>query len=239
MWRALLILGLAARALFGQAGPQFEAASVKASAGSGTDIRGGPGTADPGLFTCHNFPLSALIARAYDLQSYQLAGPAWLDQARFDVTARVPAGAMAEQFRLMLQDLLARRFHLATHEERREMRVWELTVGAGGAKLKERGEAGESGIGGSADGGVTRRMAGWPVATMAAWFQTVVREPVLDETGLTGRYDATLHYFPEGDASGPDFFQAIERQLGLKLTRVRREMAVRVVDRVERAPVEN
>src|SRR6185369_276003 len=99
--------------------------------------RGGPGTPDPGRYTTENMSLSNLISTAYDLKRYQYSGPSWLDGERFDIVAKVPEGATKEQFRVMLQNLLAERFKVAVHREKKEMQVYELLVAKGGLKIKE------------------------------------------------------------------------------------------------------
>jgi len=99
--------------------------------------QGGPGGTDPGRLSCQNVSLSNFISTAYNLNRYQFTFPAWMDDARFDITAKVPAGATREQFRSMEQNLLAERFKLAIHYEKKEMPVYELTVGKNGPKLKE------------------------------------------------------------------------------------------------------
>lgn len=120
----------------------FEVASVKPSAPpeGGRMVmgaRGGPGSADPIRFTASNFSLSSLISMAYDLKPYELSAPSWLNGERFDIVAKVPPGATREQFRLMLQNLLAERFKLVIHRETKELPIFELVVGKGGPKFKE------------------------------------------------------------------------------------------------------
>lgn len=120
----------------------FEVASIKPSAPPEggrmfMGARGGPGTADPIRFTASNFNLTSLISMAYDLKPYELSAPSWLNGERFDITAKVPPGATREQFRLMLQNLLAERFKLVIHRETKELPMFELVVGKGGPKFKE------------------------------------------------------------------------------------------------------
>lgn len=98
---------------------------------------GGPGSKDPGLFTCQNYSLSGLILMAYDLKRYQLAAPDWLSSAKFDITAKVPEGATRSAFRQMLQSLLAERFKLAAHTEVRDLPVYELVIAKNGPTFKE------------------------------------------------------------------------------------------------------
>lgn len=99
--------------------------------------QGGPGSTDPGRLSCQNVSLSNFISTAYNLKRYQFAFPAWMDDARFDITAKAPAGATKEQLRSMEQNLLAERFKLVIHYEKKEMTVYELIVGKNGPKLKE------------------------------------------------------------------------------------------------------
>jgi uncharacterized protein (TIGR03435 family) len=100
-------------------------------------MSGGPETGDPGRFTTVNMSLSSLVSLAYNLKRYEYSGPSWMDSERFDIVAKVPLGATKEQFRVMLQNLLADRFKLAIHREKKDMQVYELVVGKNGSKLKE------------------------------------------------------------------------------------------------------
>jgi uncharacterized protein (TIGR03435 family) len=100
-------------------------------------IRGGPGTPDPERWTFTNMSLQDLIRTAYDVKPYQVSGPAWLESARFDVTAKVPAGATAQQSRLMLQNLLSERFKLVLHHSAKDAPIYALVVAKNGPKLKE------------------------------------------------------------------------------------------------------
>ena len=130
---------------FGQAsaqGPTFEVASVKVSPPStdGRVIRGsggGPGSTDPGTFTASNMPLKPLLVRAYNVKTYQIEGPEWLDSDGFDITAKIRPGATVEEFRVMLQNLLAERFGVVVRRENKQIPVYALIVGKGGHKMKE------------------------------------------------------------------------------------------------------
>jgi uncharacterized protein (TIGR03435 family) len=120
----------------------FDVASIKPAAQQpmgrmmmGT--RGGPGTSDPGQVRFMNMSLDLLIANAYDVKTYQISGPSWMGGARFDVTAKVPEGATKEQYQVMLQNLLADRFKLVAHKEKKQLPIYALMIGKGGPKLKE------------------------------------------------------------------------------------------------------
>jgi len=121
---------------------ELEAASVKTAQSDSAaariqGMRGGPGSGDPGLFRCTNCTLRPLLLRAYDLRPYDLVGPPSIDGDQYDIAAKIPPGTTKEDFNLMLQDLLVKRFGLATHKETRIMPIYELVVAKGGSKLKE------------------------------------------------------------------------------------------------------
>jgi uncharacterized protein (TIGR03435 family) len=80
--------------------------------------------------------MRVLLLRAYDVKSYQLSGPAWMDTERYEIAAKIPAGATKEQVPGMLQALLTERFHGAVHRESSELSVYGLVVAKGGPKLK-------------------------------------------------------------------------------------------------------
>jgi len=74
---------------------------------------------------------------AYDVKSLQIQGPAWLDTQRFDLNATMPPETTKEQFRSMLQNLLAERFKLTIHRETKELPMYSLAVARNGPKMKE------------------------------------------------------------------------------------------------------
>jgi uncharacterized protein (TIGR03435 family) len=77
-----------------------------------------------------------LLKRAYNLGPGQIIGPNWLDTRRYDIVARLPERADAEALRPMLQDLLAERFQMTLHREKKTLPVYRLTVAKDGSKLK-------------------------------------------------------------------------------------------------------
>src|ERR1035438_4799324 len=148
MQRAILAAGLIifiSCTAFGQAAaesPTFEVASVKPAEPQPPGqmrirMSGGPGTADPGQLTYTNVALKDVLMNAYGVKGDQINGPKWLDSERFDIAAKIPEGATKEQFKLMLQNLLAERFKLTLHHETKELPMYALVVGKGGSKLKE------------------------------------------------------------------------------------------------------
>jgi uncharacterized protein (TIGR03435 family) len=122
---------------------KFDAASVKPAVPIPDGPRliiqpptGGPGTKDPGRIHYPNMSLRQLLTNAYDVKAFQIGGPPWLDTERFDVDATMPADTTKEQFRVMLQNLLADRFKAAVHRETKELPVYSLEVTKGGSKLQ-------------------------------------------------------------------------------------------------------
>lgn len=81
--------------------------------------------------------LKDLIANAYKVKGYQITGPAWLANERFDIVAKMPDGAQKDDAPAMLQALLVERFKLAVHRDQQEHPVLALVIGKGGPKLKE------------------------------------------------------------------------------------------------------
>lgn len=207
-------------AAFGQS---FEAASVKAVPQSNTLVRSSM-RGDPGQITYTNVTLSAIIQRAYDVKPFQVSGPEWISARRYSVVAKIPAGATREQLGPMLQSLLAERFQLALHRQTRELPGFELAVGKNGAKLKpstesETGPAAEETSPPKTDAsgfpqldhpglammeGVRGRAVvsfltarAQPVAALVELLSKEFRLPILDKTGLKGRFDFTLEFAPQ------------------------------------------
>jgi uncharacterized protein (TIGR03435 family) len=273
---SLVIVCIGVSAVFAQS---FEVASIKPAApvqGSRIMIgsRGGPGTADPGQMTFTNASIEDLIESAYNVKSYQITGPAWLESARFDVIARVPAGTTKEQSRIMMQNLLADRFKLVVHHSSKEASVYALVVAKGGLKLKE--SANETAAApGTVPGGMTMMIAPGGKMRMAATGTTIAKfldalgmqldRPIIDATGLTGKYDITLDFAPDpailqakmaamGVAPPPGLvqdsgtqdpngaatiFSALPDQLGLRLEARKGPVDLLVVDSVQKTPTEN
>jgi uncharacterized protein (TIGR03435 family) len=263
---------LAALALHAQS-PTFEVASVKLAAPPDprrieVGARGGPGTKDPGRWSCKNMRLQDLIVLAYDVQPYQISGPSWLVGDRFDIDANVAPAATKADLRLMIQNLLAERFRLQLHREQKETATFELVVAKSGPKLTESPpreggtplpnlggplETGKDGfpvlppgvpIMVSRGGRVKRVAVGETMEALASMLARQVARQVTDRTGLAGKYDFTLFWaMPgrggEGEDLGPSLMTALQEQLGLRLETRNGPMEVLAIDRVEKRPTEN
>lgn len=148
MLRAIMRAGLvvftscAALAQSAEGPPAFDVASVKPAPPPAPGrfrvmMSGGPGSADPGQLTYTNVTLKNVLMNAYGVKGYQISGPSWLDSERYDIAAKIPKGATKEQFMLMLQNLLAERFKLTLHREKKDLPMYALVVGKNGPKMKE------------------------------------------------------------------------------------------------------
>ena len=130
----------------------FDAASVKPakppveSSGNGVSIarkqpgrnrRGGPGTDDPSRFYAPDTTLQTLLVEAYDVGYFQVQGPEWLSEERFDIEATMPPHTTKMQFHAMLQNLLIERFKMSTHSERWDLPCYALVVAKKPPKLKQ------------------------------------------------------------------------------------------------------
>ena len=251
--------------------PTFEVASVKPNIDASGKMQ--TVTRPGGVYVAVNTPLRLLIADAYignqpGAIDRVVGGPAWVQSARYDITAKAarefrptPPGPPAEML-LMIRALLEDRFKLKVHREPRELPAYELVVVRAGATGLRKSDVDCDAL--FAAGQVTRPEAGirprcgvsngpvgptgdigliagaFAMSQFAQFLQRVGR-PVIDKTGLTGRYDFDLAFAPiapstgdtPSDPSRPTIFIALEEQLGLKLQSTKGPLDVIVIDSIE------
>jgi uncharacterized protein (TIGR03435 family) len=210
-----------------------------------------------------NLPLQDLIVQAYGLVlSDQIVGlPNWANSGRFDIEAKVASADVAafrkltlDQIRSMGRPILADRFKLAGHEEKRVLPLYALVVAKDGPKLNPSTLSGEDrnaqtgiigmGHASSANGTGMNQLTARGV-TMERLASTLSQQGlgrvVLDNTGLTDRYDFKLTWAPENvaadtnstDISAPSIFTAVSEQLGLKLEPQKGPVPILVIDHIE------
>jgi uncharacterized protein (TIGR03435 family) len=113
----------------------FDVASIKpgalASAG-GEGSRRENISSSPDTLTMANVSLASAIKWAYSLHDYQVAGPAWLNDERYDIRAKASGPTPDDQLRLMLRTLLADRFKLTSHRQTKDLPVYALLVAKNG-----------------------------------------------------------------------------------------------------------
>jgi uncharacterized protein (TIGR03435 family) len=203
-------------------------------------------------FVAKNFTLKLLIAGAYNLNPRTVSGgPGWVDAEHFDIVAITPGDVRPdrEEQMTMLRGLLAERFKLTFHRERKEFSIYELEVASGGPKLK-------ASVAGADEppalvSTVYPQKVVLPArnATMADFVAMMQRammdRPVVDKTALKGRYDFDLEWAPDetqfggelprapSDAQAAPLFTAIREQLGLEFKATRGPVDALVVDGAE------
>ena len=238
--------------------PEFTVATIKPS--NPDAPRGGYGFRGQDVTTT-NVTVNWMIKLAYNLHARQIVGgPAWLDSAKYDTVGRpdTPGQPSRDQMKLMIQQLLTDRFQLNFHIEKRELPVYAMVVLKTGAKITA--SAGDPnafpGIGfGQGPGVLSLVGRNTTLDGVANALQSnIVDKPVVNQTGLTGRYDFLLRFTPDasqvanfgGLAPGkaadpdapPDIFSAFQQQLGLKLESTKAFIDVMVIEKIDR-PSEN
>ena len=244
-------------------GPKFEAADIHPSPATRFSFMQGPFTHN-GRYEVRIASMADLVSTAYGVDLDNVwGGPAWLEMDRFDITAKAPANSNKETLKVMLQALLADRFHLVAHKDTKPMPAFALTASKHPLLKKSDGE-GETGCKFTPPARPPQGASGPPTApvfsyachnvTMASLAEQMRDMPasqqflndrqVVDQTGLEGGWDFNLKYSFRGRGFAAEgetvtFADAIEKQLGLKLDPVKIPMPVIVVDSVDQKPTPN
>jgi uncharacterized protein (TIGR03435 family) len=270
IFAAMIFGGLLAQSSPGQtrSGPaapvQFDVVSVKMHNPENGDSRM---QLLPEGVRLSNLPLQDLIVQAYGLVlSDQIIGlPNWANSERFDIEAKVASADVAafkkltlDQVRSMGRPILTDRFQFASHEEKMVLPRYALVVAKGGSKLQlstlssedPNARTGVIGMGhaSNSNGGMNELTArGVTLDRLASVLsQQGLGRVVLDNTGLTERYDFKLTWASVSvaadanpqDTSGPSIFTAVSEQLGLRLESEKGPVPVLVIDHIE-APSPN
>ena len=222
-------------------GPAFEAASVKPHVGPMRRI--GVTTSGSRLTADAQTP-AGLIMFAYNVRNDQIVRTKPLlaiGDVFYDVVATATGTPTRDQFRRMMQTLLADRFQLRIHREMKDTPVYALVVGKNGPKLSASVPDGESMFHMNLQG--RNYQLTMPKATMDDLVESILNgagldRPVVNQTGLNGTYDINLTYTPEFKMSnGPEdisVFTAVQGQLGLKLIQQRAAVEMLVVDEAQK-----
>lgn len=233
------------------ADPAFDVATIKPSKpgeeGSGYGL-------DGRHVTTENTSLDNLIGYAYDIHRKQIVNaPDWADSDKYDIAGvpDLPGEPNDQQSKRMFQKLLADRFQLRFHTEKRELPVYVLSVAKNGPKNLTRSASSQEGFSipiGGTRGGVKMTVWNGTMTNFAIFGLqgAVVDRPVVDRTGLTDRYDFALRWMPDESQFGghmqfgsvkdpqPDLFTAMQQQLGLKLEPMKAPVDVLVIDAVQK-----
>jgi uncharacterized protein (TIGR03435 family) len=243
------------KAMAADANPSFDVATIKPSdpekQGKGIRVNGRN-------FSTLNTTLADMIEFSYGVHLKQIVGaPDWLDKDKFDLAA-VPDGEGQpndKQWKGMLNKLLAERFKITFHHDKKDLSVYALTAGKAGPKLVK--SESTNPLPGlffrSAPGGIMLNVKNATMPDLTNLLQSAVLDrPVVDQSGLSGRFDFDLSWTPDDsqfnghfhtppqstDAPLPGLFAAIQEQLGLKLDTTKTMVDVMVIDHAEK-PSEN
>jgi uncharacterized protein (TIGR03435 family) len=238
------------------ADPAFVVATIKPSnpavQGQGYGFRGQD-------VTTTNTSVSWLITLAYNMHAHQVVGaPGWVGSEKYDILGRpdTPGQPSRDQLKIMFKKLLAERFQLKFHIEKRELAAYTITVLKTGPKFPvstadPNGSLG-IGFGLAPGGGMTFNVRNAPFDSVANALQgNLLDKPVVNQTGLTGKYDFTVKFTPDqsqlanigavppGAAATdpdapPDIFAAFQQQLGLKLESTKTAVDVMVIEKIEK-----
>jgi uncharacterized protein (TIGR03435 family) len=226
------------------ADPDWEVATVKRSdpdarAGQHIELRGRQ-------VLLLDTTLEQFLLLGYGVQSSQLVGePDWAKTELWDVDGvpDAPGEPSWPQMQGLIRKILAKRFGLQLHHEQRELSVFALTVAKGGPKMTANtsdpnGRVHQQQKGSNSSVHV-EGLTNASMADLATILQFHVDRPIVDRTGIKGRYDFKLQWaLDETPISSPDappgLFTAIQDQIGLKLERQKAPADALVIDKVQR-----
>ena len=236
------------------ANPSFDVATIKPSVpgrqGKGFGFRGGH-------FITINTDLNDLIAFAYGLHPKQIVGaPDWFNTELYDIEGKPDTEGRPnlKQMGIMVQKLLAERFQLTFHHDKKELSVYVISVAPGGPKMTKTSAGPDDPQGFSFRGLGDLNVRNMSMKDFASWMQNgVMDRPVVDQTGFTDRYDFTLKWTPDDSQfaafrgvgaapppptddpkASPALYTAIQEQIGLKMSPAKAPDDVIIIDHVEK-----
>lgn len=187
-----------------------------------------------------------MIKEAYGIEDFQLQGiNGWMNGDLYTIAASIPAPSNHDQVMEMLRNLLADRFHLKTHFENRQVKAYELVVDKGGSKLKALAYGEMPSQPSNTSPEELTLNAGTTVADLVKFLNMRVNTPalgwpVVDHTGLTGRYQIWIKFSNKLDPGGRsgtvdiDFLSDLPIQLGLRLVPNRADFPFLVIDSADK-----
>jgi len=235
---------------------KFEIASIKSNASGDPEWRLGPPR--NGGISIVNLPLFRIIAQSFRTNVSMLAGgPDWIRSTNYDIVGKGPDPSMTNpEVWEMMRSLLIDRFHLKYHIEERDMPAFALTIAPRGHKLTlgENGQCAEEIKAGKNCGDILippfgAAMYNMPIGALITGIGQRAGRPIVDRTGLTGRFDVNITWLPPGAKleelnledvpqeyrpQDMSLFEALEKQAGLKLEPQRAPMPMVVIDSISR-----
>jgi len=224
--------------------PKFEVATIKPS---------DPADTSTGFHTSgrrvsiENQPLRSMFSFAYGIHKDQIAGaPTWFETDKYDIDGvpDVEGEPSLKQYQEMVRAILADRFHVKFRTETRQLNIYSITIAKGGPKIKKTASAPNSQpdqTTNSKDSQLIMRITNNTMDEFALGMQFFMNRPIVNQTGLDGRYDFTLTWTPDSSQTtdgAPGIFTAAQEQLGLKIEATKGPAQVYIIDHIER-PSEN
>lgn len=212
-----------------------------------------------GRYLMRQATLADLVATAYGLQdsTFVHGGPSWLEWDRWDVIAQVPTGTTQEMAKQMVRSLLAQRFGLVVHMGSEPMPAYVLTAPAGATKLKKSDGTGDAGCkpqpppANQPAGAIQQILVTCHNESMDKFADELhlmaggyLTNPVVDSTGIKGAFDFDLKWTGRGQleragSEGISIFDAVDKQLGLKLALQTSPLPVLMIDSINETPTPN
>lgn len=259
--KKVALIGLCAAGVAMGQQPKFELADVHSSKTARGAAQNFGGVLRAGKYVNRDVTMLGLIEAAYKVKEDAIAGgPGWMASDLFDIIAKVPEGTKMAEANQMLQSLLADRFKLVVKQETHPVPRYVLTVGKGGSKLKPASGSGQGcqpvqqpAGGRGSDSGFMQNIVvecrNVPAAEIAVNLHQMgglgyFDHDLTDETKLSGSFDFKLEWtapvaLVAKGADGISFFDAVDRQLGLKLELKDVPLPALVIERVNRKPTAN
>ncbi|HWG16339.1 MAG TPA: TIGR03435 family protein [Acidobacteriaceae bacterium] len=190
--------------------------------------------------------VESMVGFGYGIHAKQIAGaPDWAGTERWNIEGvpNVQGQPNMQQYETLVRKILAERFRLKVHTETRELPVYALRVAKDGPKIaKTAGDPnGKLDMHDRINGGQRRiQVTNGSIADIALVLKFYTDRPLVDQTGLKGRYDFQLAWTfdemraPTDGSAAPSLFTAIQEDMGLKLEPVKAPVDVLVIDKVER-----
>lgn len=224
--------------------PSFEVATIKPTDPS--DTSRGFHLSGRRIFI-ENEDLNTIISVAYAIHKEQIVdAPTWFGKDRYDIkgTPDVAGVPSLHQLQEMIQRLLADRFQLKFNREKRELSVYAIRVAKGGPKIARSTRDPESLPDQTGNGRGTMRFTNVSMSDFTLGMQEFLEKPVVDRTGLTGRFDFLLNWTPDNSQNAddpnapPGIFTAVQEQLGLRIDSTKAPVDVLAIVHADR-PSEN
>jgi len=222
--------------------PEFEVASIKPNKSNERMYYG----LRNGSMTVRNMTPKGLIQIAYGKKDFQITGgPSWITSEYFDIDAKAERPQKATHD--MEKSLLASRFHLQFHRETKETSVYSLVVARSGLRMKLSANQSDPEKGGPKEFGPGRIVGeGIPMYVIANLLSNMLGRAVINNTGLTGKYDVNLQPLPDSlpppsdpadllnpaDVLNLAVIEAVGKQLGLKIESIKARDEILIIDHI-------